>query len=212
MKTIMQKPVPVNLLLLAFMVGCLIVCCRTSFAQEIKTTVAASTASTDTSTKPFVVYYSRTGKARMVATALKNQLGCEMGEIVSHSKKGVFTIMLDQLFNRDDCQEPFAANLKAYNPIIIVTPVWFMRLSSPARTFIKTADLKGKDAYIVTTSGGPMPESRKKAFNEFAAKHGLTVKGVVGLQIGKKTQADFDKEIKGILENLPLKQESAKQR
>jgi flavodoxin len=209
MKTTMRKTRLVNILLLALLFCFFGVFCRTGFAQETKTTI---TASPETGTKPYVVYYSRTGKARMVATALKNQLGCEMGEIVSHSKKGVFTIMLDQLFNRDDCQEPLAANLKEYNPIIIVTPVWFMRLSSPARKFIKTADLKGKDAYIVTTSGGPMPESRKKAFGEFAAKHGFNVKGVVGLQIGKKTQTDFDKEIQGILEKLPLKPESAKLR
>lgn len=206
MKMIMCKPRPVIILLLAFVCCFFGVCRGTGLSQEI----TAVTASADNRAKPFVVYYSRTGKARMVATALKNQLGCEMGEIVSHSKKGVFTIMLDQAFNRDDCQEPLSTNLKAYNPIIIVTPVWFMRLSSPARTFIKTADLKGKDAYIFTTSGGPMPESRKKAFSEFASEHGINIQGVIGLQIGKKTQADFDKEVQEIVGKMPLKQGNAK--
>jgi hypothetical protein len=208
MKTNIRKAGSINILLLAFVCCFFGVCCGIGLSQEIKPTV---TAAADNSVKLFVVCYSRTEKARMVATALKNQLGCEMGEIVSHSKKGVFTIMLDQVFNRDDCQEPLSTNLKAYNPIIIVTPVWFMRLSSPARTFIKTADLKGKDAYIFTTSGGPMPESRKKAFGEFASEHGLNVKGVIGLQTGKKTQADFDKEVQEIVGKMPLKQGSAKQ-
>jgi flavodoxin len=208
MKTIMRKTRPATILLLAFVFCFFGVCCGTGLSQEIKPTV---TASADNSAKPFVVCYSRTGKARMVATALKNQLGCEMGEIVSHSKKGVFTIMLDQLFNRDDCQDPLSTNLKAYNPIVIVTPVWFMRLSSPARTFMKTADLKGKDVYIFTTSGGPLPEGRKKAFKEFASEQGLNVQGVIGLQIGKKTQADFDKEVQEIVGKIPLKQGSAKQ-
>jgi flavodoxin len=208
MKTNIRKAGPINILLLAFVCCFFGVCCGTGLSLEVKPTV---TASADNNAKPFVVCYSRTGKARMVATALKNQLGCEMGEIVSHSKKGVFTIMLDQVFNRDDCQEPLSTNLKAYNPIIIVTPVWFMRLSSPARTFIKTADLKGKDAYIFTTSGGPMPESRKKAFGEFASEHGLNVKGVIGLQTGEKPQADFDKEVQEIVGKIPLKQGSAKQ-
>jgi flavodoxin len=196
------------MLLLAFVYCFFCVYSGTGFSGEVNATVSAGA---DTNAKPFIAYYSRTGKARMVATALKNQLGCEMGEISSHSKKGVFTIMLDQLFNRDDCQDRFSEHLKAYNPIIIVTPVWFMRLSSPARTFIKTADIKGKDAYIFTTSGGPMPESRKKAFNEFASEHGLNVKGVIGLQIGKKTPADFDKEVRELLGKMSLKQGSAKQ-
>jgi menaquinone-dependent protoporphyrinogen IX oxidase len=179
-----------------------------SFAQD---SVSKSPDATLQNEKPFVVYYSRTGKAQMVATALKNQLGCEMGAILSDSKKGVFTIMLDQVFNRNDCQQPFPVNLKKYNPVIIVSPIWFMRLSSPARTFIKKTDLKGKDAYIFTTSGGPLPESRKTSIKKFVTEYGMNVKEVISLQIGKKTQADFDKEIQEKLKMISLKQVAVKQ-
>lgn len=161
-------------------------------------------------TKPFVVFYSRTGRAQMVATALKNQLGCEMEEIVSNIERGVFTIMLDQLFNRDDDQKPFEKDLRDYNPVFIVSPIWFMKLSSPARTFIQKGLLKGKDVYIFTTSGGPLPEGRKEAVKKLASQYGLNVKGVISLQIGKKAQADFDKEIQDILRKTPLTTEATK--
>jgi flavodoxin len=208
MKTIKLKNRQVNILLLTSVICFFSVFSGLTFAQETQTALSASP---DNDSKPFVVYYSRTGRARMVATALKNQLGCEMGEIISDSKKGVFTIMLDQLFNRNDCQQPFTTNLKDYNPIIIVSPIWFMRLSSPARTFIKNVDLKGKDAFIFTTSGGPLPEGRKKSIGEFASEYGFNVKTVTSLQIGKKTQTDFDKEMQDILKTLPLKQMPVKQ-
>lgn len=72
------------------------------------------------------------------------------------------------------------------------------------------ADLKGKDVYIFTTSGGPLPKGRKKAYKEFASEQGLNVQGVIGLQIGEKTQADFDKEVQEIVGKMPLKQPSSK--
>ena len=208
MKTIKLKTRKATVLILTLVICFFGAFSEPAFTQE---TPPALSASPNNNSKPFVVYYSRTGRARMVATALKNQLGCEMGEIISDSKKGVFTIMLDQLFNRNDCQQPFSKNLKEYNPIIIVSPIWFMRLSSPARTFIKNTDLKGKDALIFTTSGGPLPEGRKKSIGEFASEYGLNVKAVTSLQIGEKTQTDFDKEVQEILKTLSLKQLPVKQ-
>jgi len=150
------------LIILFFMVcGCV------GFAQQSRQQESAVITG-DNSTQPLVICYSRTGKGRMAATALKNQLGCDMAEIVSKRQIGVPTIMADQIFNRNDDQEPFSKDLKQYNPVIIVAPIWFMRLSSPARTFIKQqADLKGKDVYIFTTSGGPM-QSRNGAIKDFA--------------------------------------------
>lgn len=208
METIIHKTRKVPALIVTVALCFLCVSCSASSMQEIKKEV---TPSLENNYKPFVVYYSHTGRARMVATALKNQLGCDMGEIISDSKKGVFTIMLDQLFNRSDCQQPLSTNVKGYNPIIIVSPIWFMRLSSPARTFIKNTNLKGKDAFIFTTSGGPLPEGRKKAIGKFASEYGLNVKAVTSLQIGEKTQTDFDKEVQEILKTLSLKQLPVKQ-
>lgn len=158
--------------------------------------------------KPFIVYYSRTGGAEKVASVLKNQLGCGMEEIVSKSKKGTGTIFMDQVFDRTDEQEPLKQNLDAYNQIIIVTPIWLMRLSSPARTFIKQGVLNGKEVYLVTVSGGPMSKGRKNAFKEFGAEHGLTVKEVHSLQVGKKTPADLEKEIKESISSGSLKKYS----
>lgn len=207
-QTLKYKPInPICILTVFLLILSLFYLYSSSFAQE---DASKSTDAVLRDSKPFIVCYSRTGRARMVATTLKNQLGCEMGEIISSSEKGVFTIMLDQFFNRDDDQKPFSKDLKDYNPVIIVTPIWFMKLSSPARTFIKQGSLKGKDVYIFTTSGGPLPEGRKKAAKEFASEYGLNVKGVMSLQIGKKTQADFDKEIQEILGKTLLTKETIK--
>ncbi len=162
----------------------------------------------DSAAKPFIVYYSRTGGTQKVASALQNELGCGMEEIVSTSKKGTGAIFMDQVFDRADEQEPLKQNLGAYNPIILVTPIWLMRLSSPARTFVKQGELNGKDVYILTVSGGPLSKGRKNAFKEFAAEQGLTVKEVYSMQVGKKTPADLEKEINEVISGGSLKEYS----
>jgi flavodoxin len=174
-------------------------------AQGVAVKQDNATVAQDETAKPFIVYYSRTGSAQKVASALQNQLGCGMEGIVPASKIGIGTIFMDQIFNRKNKQEPLKQNLAEYDPIILVTPIWFMRLSSPARAFIKQGALKGKEVYIFTVSGGPMSKGRKNAFKEFGAEHGLTVKEVHSLQVGKKTPADLEKEIKESISGGSLK-------
>ncbi|MEI6125094.1 MAG: hypothetical protein WCQ99_00935 [Pseudomonadota bacterium] len=199
-------------LLVCLMVFMCAVWCSQCFAQEDQASERNALAG-DNSTKPLVVYYSRTGNARMVATALKTQLACDMAEIESKKNKGVFTIMTEQWFGMGDKQKPLALDPKSYNPIIIVSPIYFMRLSQPARTFISKTDLKGKDAYIFTTSGGPLAGFSGNWIREIATEHELQVKGVTGLQISKKntegkgvpkSQEDFDNDVKAILEKTPI--------
>lgn len=197
----MQKTVRTNAALL--FVVFLIACGCVSFAQSPATQTAV--VASDNATHPLVVYYSRTGKARMVATVLKERLSCDMAPIVSKRDIGIGTITLDQMFNRDDAQEPFAHDLTRCNPVIIVAPIWFMKLSSPARTFIaRQQGLRGRDLYIITTSGGPM-EKKNEAIAKFATDQGLTVKGVFNISGAmRKTQEDFARDVAAIIEKAGL--------
>jgi flavodoxin len=167
----------------------------------------------DNSTKPLVVYYSRTGNGRLLATALKNRLGCDIAEIQSKRNRNVFIIMCEQWFGLNDKQEPLSLDPAGYNPIIIVSPIYFMRLSGPARTFLDNNNLEGKDAYIFTTSGGPLAGFSAKWIRSIAAEHGMKAQAVTGFQISKKTpegksvlktQEDFDQDVKALLEKTPV--------
>lgn len=174
------------------------------FAQQAAAP-QASLAIAAAAAKPLVVYYSRLGHARMLATALKNQLNGDIEEIVSEKDRGVPTIMWEQLFGLDDAQKPCAKNIQEYNPIIVVAPIYFMKLSAPARTFIENSIPKGKDVYVVTTSGGPLAGFSGKSIKALVEKSGLNAKGVHGFQIGKKTQSDFDNETRVFLLKTSVK-------
>jgi hypothetical protein len=166
---------------------------------------AAAEVQQDNATKPIVLYYSRQGHAEMVAAAFKNQLGCEMEKIASTKDRGIFTLMAEQTFNLSDDQDAPAKDLTAYNPVIIVSPIYFMRLSAPARTLIEKYIPKGKRVYVFTTSGGPLAGFTGRGIRALAEENGLAVQGVHGFQIGKKTQADFDKEVLGFLTKNTVK-------
>ncbi len=186
--------------LFLFVVFCVLACAGAPVTRD-----AAAEARPDNATKPIVLYYSRLGHSEMVATAFKNQLGCEMEKIASKKDRGMFTLMAEQAFNLSDDQDAPAKDLTAYNPIIIVSPIYFMRMSAPARTLIEKYIPKGKRVYVFTTSGGPLAGFTGRGIRSLAEENGLAVQGVNGFQIGKKKQADFDAEIQHVLAKTPVK-------
>jgi flavodoxin len=179
--------------------------CVLACAGAPATRDAAAEAQQDNATKPIVLYYSRLGHAEMVAKALSNQLGCDMEKIASKKDRGMLTLMAEQTFNLSDDQDAPPKDPAGYNPIIVVSPIYFMRLSAPARTLIEKYIPKGKRVYVFTTSGGPLAGFTGRSIKKLAEESGLIVQTVHGFQIGKKTQGDFDAEIKTFLEKTPVR-------
>jgi len=157
---------------------------------------------------PIIVYYSRTGKTRIVANALKEQLPCEIAEIKSTEDRegfwGVITCVLDSLFNRDDVIEPFNKDLKGYNPIIIASPIWIGKLSSPARTFMKQAGLNGKEVYIVLTYNGSFTEEKENILKEGLTSQETNLKELYKVVTKEKTDEEIKKDISTQLEKRPI--------
>ncbi len=158
----------------------------------------------DNSTKkPLVVYYSRTGNCRTFATTLGSQLNAEVEEMPSEKDRGIFTIIGEQYFGGDDKQKPFEKNLQDYSPIIVVAPIYLMKFSAPGRFFIKEVIPEGSEVYVITMTGGPPPESAHKKIAKMATDSGLVVLGVHGFQAGK-TQEEFDNETRDFLQETPI--------
>ena len=162
---------------------------------------------------PIVVYYSRTGKTRIVANALKEQLACETAEIKSTENRegflGVVTCVLDSLLERDDAMEPFNKDIKGYNPIIIASPIWIGKLSSPARTFIKQMGLKDKDVYIFLTYNGRLTEEKEKALEDGITSQAIELKGLYKIVTKEKTEEDIEKTVITQLSERPIPNKKA---
>jgi len=149
--------------------------------------------------KPIILYYSRSGKTRIVANALVDQLSFEIEEIKSKTVRdgylGVFTCVLDQLLDRDDQIEQPKKDIKGYNPVIIASPIWLGNVSSPARTFIKQEWMKGKEVYVFLTYNGRLSQEKEDIMRGWITSQGVKLKGLYKIITKEKTEDEIKKEV-----------------
>jgi len=157
------------------------------------------------SAKPLVIYYSRTGTTYTIAQELAKNLSCEMEEIVSRKNGylwGTITCVFDQLFDRDDDIEPTKKDLSVYNPLIIASPVWIHRISSPIRTFLKYSGLKGKDAYLILTNNGNYDVEDESNIIQNVQSYGITTKGCYSVCTRGKDKRELRQHATSIVKDL----------
>jgi len=188
-----------------FMALCMCMCCLAVLpcaAQQQAPGPDNATAAISAA-KPLIVWYSRAGHSQLVAETLQKQLGCDMEKIASKKDRGFFTIVDEQVFGASDDQEKSSRDFKPYSAVIIAAPIYFMKLSAPARAFMELnrEALKGKDLYVFVTLGGKLPEGKVKAIKDYGAGLGLTVREVFYMQIGKKEE--FPQRISELLKTTP---------
>jgi flavodoxin len=155
---------------------------------------------------PLVVYYSRSGKTRLVAEAISKAMAAEVVEITSKKNRegifGIFTCVLDQLMDRDDEQLPLSLDLASYDPIYIASPIWLHKMSSPAMTFIKNAVLTGKQVYIVLTYNGSQMDEDEKKLKGKVLSCGVAIKELYKIKTKEKDLKELEKEAAGIAEKF----------
>ena len=90
------------------------------------------------------MYYSKTGKTKIVAEELKVLIP-DARVVEIKSDVGIMkAVMWQQLFNRNACNEPIAVDLEKYDRVILCSPLWLQKISSPMRTIINTVPIEGK--------------------------------------------------------------------
>lgn len=90
--------------------------------------------------KALVVYYSRTGNTKKVATAIANGFKCDIEEIKdTKNRSGIW----GWLMSGRDASKKLLTNIKdvekdldSYDIVIIGGPIWAWNLSAPVRTFL----------------------------------------------------------------------------
>jgi flavodoxin len=158
--------------------------------------------------KPLIVFYSLTGKNKIISDEVKKQLGADIAELKTVSdRSGIWGFVVsgyENIFDKETDLQPLAVDIAAHNPIIICTPVWMQKLSSPARTFLKNPALKGKDIYIFASFNGHWAEDKEAEQLKNLTGAGLTVKGISRMVLGKKNEAEIRKEVDAHLQKKPI--------
>jgi flavodoxin len=99
-----------------------------------------------TRNKILVVFYSRSGTTRKVASVLSRMLGADVEEIVDRSARGgpfgYVRSLVEAVRARPSHIAPPKHDASAYDLVVIGSPVWAGTVSSPVRAYLY-ANLEG---------------------------------------------------------------------
>ena len=108
--------------------------------------------------KTLVVYYSRTGKTKLVAEKVAAELKAEIEEIIDlKNRSGRFGFLKAGYDAPRGNETEIGETQKApsdFDLIIIGTPVWNSRPASAIKTYLTRNDLSGKKVAIFCTNDG----------------------------------------------------------
>lgn len=147
--------------------------------------------------KTLVVYYSRTGSTKTVASSLAERLGADLEEIVDKTHRkgpvGWLRSAKDGATGKLTVIGGIRYNPSDYDMVIIGTPVWAGRLSPAVRTYLTgRVDSPPRVAFFLTASGedvGPaLLDMRQTAGAEPVAELTLTTKEIRNGAMGAKVE------------------------
>jgi flavodoxin len=139
------------------------------------------------SKKILVVFYSRTGNTKKIGEAIAKELNCDTEQIMDvKSRMGVSGFLRSGIeaekerlvLIKDTKKDP-----SAYDMVIIGSPVWASKMSSPVRTYIaKNKDRFKRVAFFITCSSSEN-EPVFKGMEDLCGKKPLAVLLVTEKQI-----------------------------
>jgi len=113
--------------------------------------------------KPLVVYYSLTGKTRLVAQAIAEALNATLVEITETKPRRLGPLVyliggFAAMTNRGSKINPIDLDLNQHEPIFIGSPNWGSRPAPAINSFIYQTNFEGRSIIPFFTMGGTNPE------------------------------------------------------
>jgi len=131
--------------------------------------------------KSLVVYYSMTGKTRLVAHAIAEVLNATLVEIVERRPVSMPFVFLSGGFaaitNRGSKINPVDIDRKQYERVFIGSPIWASRTAPAVNSFIYQTNFEGRSVIPFFTMGG---DTSAKALANITAKIEKSQGKVVG--------------------------------
>lgn len=108
-----------------------------------------------------VIYYSFTGNNEALAKELQRRLGCDSLRVNEVNKRTGLTILLDLVFKRKPKIRRLECDLKQYDRLVLVTPIWAGRIAMPLASFIALEKNNFRDFALISLCTGPEGQLEK---------------------------------------------------
>jgi len=183
------------------------------------------------SDKTLIVYYSRTGKSRLLCDVLQQHINSDILEVkplddarYRQGRIGYYTAAFDSVFSRYIPIVPEQPDFSSYSSLIIVSPVWNWKLSTPIRTLIHENKNKfeGKKMVFITNANGEVTKYEmyggdapflKRYFRDFlrdkcegmkslVESSGCTINGYYHIATLKKTDQQIMDKISSFIPDI----------
>ncbi|MEM2901380.1 MAG: flavodoxin [Candidatus Bathyarchaeia archaeon] len=157
-------------------------------------------------TKTLVVFYSKTGNTRLVAKAIARSLNADIEEIKDKkSRDGILGFLrsgYEAIFEKLSYIAPINENPAEYDLVIIGSPVWASRLSSPVRTYMSLHGNKIKKAAFFATCGMRSGKIFKQMRELIGSNSPIAT---LEVRKGEVVSGDYLKKIEDLKKKLSLK-------
>lgn len=123
------------------------------------------------------MYYSRTGTTRTVAEAIRSQTGWDVDPIVDTRDRsgirGYARSLLDSILARNTRLKPPQRSPGDYDLVVIGTPVWGGKVSTPVRSYLAEHADELRDVALFATCGGAGSDRVLREMAHLAGKRPL---------------------------------------
>ena len=160
-----------------------------------------SSLASDTSDKVAIVYYSQSGKNKLIAEHLATQIqNSEIKQIRTKEQISFGSLIFKHIIRGSLEMEP--TKIDEFHTVIICTPIWLQMLALPTKVFIEESDFKGKEVYVFITCGGfyGFDDNLK----EWISDKNADVKDIYVIKVGGKKDEAIKKEVDNDLKNTDL--------
>jgi flavorubredoxin len=156
--------------------------------------------------KTVVVYYSRFGTTRTIATALAEELGAEVRKIQAVRECGFMGMGFRSAFGIRMPIQPMNLDFTGVDRIVLCAPIWAGKPANPARTFLQEAKIEGKVLAVVFSSGGGETSPALEAIRKLVAEKRVDLTFLGAIVTRKKDEAQLRAEAKEPVRKLKSQQ------
>ena len=147
---------------------------------------------TDNST--LILYYSMTGKTRIVAEKLNSLVrGSKLVEVKSDASIPAAIFWYKWPFTKAKI-EPLNVNFDDYDRIFLCTPIYMQGISPAIKAVIKDIPLEDKKVSVFTTCGGFYGSFMQWIVKRKIKSKGAEVEGIYVVKVGGKTNDEIEKQ------------------
>ena len=165
-------------------------------SEEVSDKVLSVTFDNETVTvsdnKTLILYYSMTGKTKIVAEKLNSLvLGSKLVEVKSDASIPAAIFWYKFPFTKAKV-EPLDVNFNDYDQILLCTPVYLQGISPAIKSVIKDIPMKGKKVSVFTTCGGFYGSFMHWFVKNSIKSKGAEVQGLYVVKVGGKTDEEIE--------------------